>query len=89
MKRAVKRDSMYSWSRSIVDTKDDNPFWNGQGVIQFIKDVYNKKVFVGKYSNLGIWISKVNSRTITNLSQIQKNIGSNNLFLKTMTKLIN
>ena len=81
MKRAVKRDSMYSWSRSIVDTKDDNPFWNGQGAIQFIKDVYNKKVFVGKYSNLGIWISKVNSRTITNLSQIQKNIGSNNLFL--------
>ena len=81
MKRAVKRDSMYSWSRSIVDTKDDNPFWNGQGAIQFIKDVSNKKVFVGKYSNLGIWISKVNSRTITNLSQIQKNIGSNNLFL--------
>ena len=81
MKRAVKRDSMYSWSRSIVETKDDNPFWNGQGAIQFIKDVCNKKVFVGKYSNLGIWISKVNSRTITNLSQIKKNIGSNNLFL--------
>ena len=31
MKRAVKRDSMYSWSRSIVDKKDENPFWNGQG----------------------------------------------------------
>ena len=29
MKRAVKRDSMYSWSRSIVDKKDENPFWNG------------------------------------------------------------
>ena len=58
-------------------------------VYKFIKDVYNKKVFVGKYSNLGIWISKVNSRTITNLSQIQKNIGSNNLFLNEKTKLIN
>ena len=31
MKRPVKRDSMYSWSRSIVDKKDENPFWNGQG----------------------------------------------------------
>ena len=30
MKReTVKRDSMYSWSRSIVDKKDENPFWNG------------------------------------------------------------
>ena len=80
MKRAVKRDSMYSWSRSIVDKKDENPFWNGQGAIDFIKDVYDKKVFVGKYSNLGIWISKVNTRTITNINSIQKNIGTKNLF---------
>ena len=81
MKRAVKRDSMYSWSRSIVETKDDNPFWNGQGAIQFIKDVYNKKVFVGKYSNLGIWISKVNTKTFSNINSIKKNIGTKNLFL--------
>ena len=51
MKRAVKRDSMYSWSRSIVDKKDENPFWNGQGAIDFIKDVHN-----GKYLMVSILI---------------------------------
>ena len=66
MKRAVKRDSMYSWSRSIVDKKDENPFWNGQGAIDFIKDVHNGKVFNGKYSDIAIWISKVNTRTLEN-----------------------
>ena len=81
MKRAVKRDSMYSWSRSVVDKKDENPFWNGQGAIDFIKDVYDEKVFVGKYSNLGIWISKVNTKTFSNINSIKKNIGTKNLFL--------
>ena len=71
---------MYSWSRSVVDKKDENPFWNGQGFIDFIKDVYDEKVFVGKYSNLGIWISKVNTKTFSNINSIKKNIGTKNLF---------
>ena len=83
MKRAVKRDSMYSWSRSIVDKKDENPFWNGQGAIDFIKDVHDGKVFNGKYSDLGIWISKVNTRTIENYGTFnQSYIGNKNLYLK-------
>ena len=83
MKRAVKRDSMYSWSRSIVDKKDENPFWNGQGAIDFIKDVHDGKVFVGKYSNLAIWISKVNTRTLENYGTFnQEYIGTKNLYLK-------
>jgi len=83
MKRAVKRDSMYSWSRSIVDKKDENPFWNGQGAIDFIKDVHHEKIFNGKYSNLAIWISKVNTRTIENYGTFnQQYIGSKNLYLK-------
>ena len=83
MKRAVKRDSMYSWSRSIVDKKDENPFWNGQGAIDFIKDVHDGKVFNGKYSNLAIWISKVNTRTIENYGTFnQSYIGNKNLYLK-------
>ena len=57
MKR-VKRDSMYSWSRSIVDKKDENPFWNGQSGVQFIKDVHDGKVFKGKYKDLGIVLAK-------------------------------
>jgi hypothetical protein len=83
MKRAVKRDSMYSWSRSIVDKKDENEFWNGQGAIDFIKDVHEGKVFVGKWSGHGIWISKVNTRTIENYGTFnQEYIGSKNLYLK-------
>ena len=83
MKRAVKRDSMYSWSRSIVDKKDENSFWNGQGAIDFIKDVHDGKVFNGKYSDLGIWISKVNTRTIENYGTFnQSYIGNKNLYLK-------
>ena len=82
MKRAVKRDSMYSWSRSVVDKKDENPFWNGQGAIDFIKDVHDGKVFNGKYSNLAIWISKVNTRTIENYGTFnQEFIGHGNLYL--------
>jgi len=83
MKRSVKRDSMYSWSRSIVDNRDDNPFWNGQSAIPFIKDVYDGKVFNGKYSNIDIWISKVKTRTIDNYDNLnQDDIGVNNLYLK-------
>lgn len=82
MRRAVKRDSMYSWSRSVVDKRDENPFWNGQGAIDFIKDVHNGKVFIGKYSDLGIWISKVNTRTLENYGTFnQEYIGSKNLYL--------
>ena len=83
MKRSVKRDSMYSWSRSIVDNRDDNPFWNGQCAISFIKDVHDGKVFNGKYSNIDIWISKVKTRTIDNYDNLnQDDIGVNNLYLK-------
>jgi hypothetical protein len=82
MKRAVKKDSMYSWSRSIVDKKDENPFWNGQGAIDFIKDVHEGKVFIGKWSNIDIWISKVNVRTLDNYGTFnQEYIGSKNLYL--------
>ncbi len=82
MKRAVKRDSMYSWSRSIVDKKDENPFWNGQGAIDFIKDAHNGKVFNGRWKGFDIWISKVKTRTIDNYGTFnQEYIGSKNLYL--------
>ena len=82
MKRSVKRDSMYSWSRSIVDKKDENPFWDGQGAIDFIKDVHSGKVFVGEWHNHDIWISKVNTRTLDNYGTFnQEYIGSKNLYL--------
>lgn len=82
MKRAVKRDSMYSWSRSVVDKKDENPFWNGQGAIEFVKDVHNGKVFIGEWSNYDIWVCKSNTRTIENYGTFnQEYIGHGNLYL--------
>ena len=51
-------------------------------LIDFIKDVSDNKVFVGKYSNLRIWISKVNTRTIENYGTFnQEYIGTKNLYL--------
>ena len=64
---------MYSWSRSIVDKKDENPFWNGQG-IDFIKDVKDGKVFNGKYSDIDIWISKLIQELLKTTVHSMKNI---------------
>ena len=82
MKRAVKRDSMYSWSRSIVNKRDENPFWNGQSGFDFIKDVHDGKVFNGKYSNIGIVLAKVKESTIDNYGTINDQyVGFGNLYL--------
>ena len=58
MKRAVKRDSMYSWSRSVSNNRDDNPFWYGQSGVQFIKDISDGKVFNLKWWNCDIILAK-------------------------------
>ena len=68
MRRAVRKDSMYSWSRSIVNKKDENPFWDGQTGYEFIKDAHDGKVFTGIHSNLDIVIAKVKKNTIANYS---------------------
>ena len=82
MKRAVKRDSMYSWSRSIVDKKDENPFWNGQSGTEFIKDVHDGKVFKGKYKDLGIVLAKVKTSTLKNYGTFNEQYqGFGNLYL--------
>lgn len=65
MKRAVKRDSMYSWSRSVVTDKSENPFWDGQTAVDFIKDVSDGKVFNGEHSKLGITLARVKLNTLT------------------------
>ena len=82
MKRAVKRDSMYSWSRSIVDKKDENPFWTGQDIVQFVKDVHNDKVFKGKYKDLGIVLAKAKSSTLENYGTFNEEfVGYGNLYM--------
>ena len=82
MKRAVKRDSMYSWSRSIVDKKDENPFWTGQNIVQFVKDVHNDKVFKGKYKNLSIVLAKAKSSTLENYGTFNEEfVGYGNLYM--------
>ena len=82
MKRAVKRDSMYSWSRSIVNKKDENPFWNGQDGYTFIKEVHEDKIFKGKYSDLGIVLAKVKEDTLGNYGTFNAEyVGFGNLYL--------
>ena len=83
MKRAVKRDSMYSWSRSVINKKDENPFWNGQTGYEFIRDVHEGNVFVGpEFSNYDIWIAKMKESTIENYGTLNDQyIGFGNLYL--------
>ena len=83
MKRPVKRDSMYSWSRSIVDKKDENPFGMDKVQLILLKMFTDGKVFNGKYSDIAIWISKVNTRTLENYGTFNEEyIGHKNLYLK-------
>lgn len=82
MKRAVKKDSMYSWARSIVNKADENPFWNGQTPMEFVKDIHDGKVFIGEYSHLNIVISKVNTKTLGNYGTYNDDyIGFSKIFM--------
>lgn len=82
MRRAVKRDSMYSWSRSIVNKKDENPFWDGESGLEFIEKVYRGEVFTGKHSNLDIVIAKVKENTLENYGTVNDEyVGFGNLYL--------
>ena len=82
MKRAVKRDSMYSWSRSIVNKKDENTFWDGETGLEFIEKVYKGEVFTGKHANLDIVIAKVKENTLENYGTINDEyVGFGNLYL--------
>ena len=57
-------------------------FGTEKSAFEFIKDVSDGKVFVGKYSGYNIWISKVNTRTVTNYGTFnQQYIGTKNLYL--------
>ena len=82
MRRAVKKDSMYSWSRSVVNKRDENPFWNGQNGKDFIRDVHEGKVFVDKYKDCDIVLAKVKSTTMDNYGTINDQfVGFENLYL--------
>ena len=82
MRRAVKKDSMYSWSRSIVTKKDENPFWNGQTGKEFIKDVHDGKVFIGKYKDTGIVLARVKENTVGNYGTMNEEFkGHGNVYL--------
>ena len=82
MTRAVKKDSMYSWSRSIVNKRDENPFWNGQDGIEFIKDVHAGKVFVDKWENYDIVLARVKDITTDNYGTFNEEYqGFKNLYL--------
>ena len=82
MRRAVRRDSMYVWSRSLVNKKDENPFWNGQSGYEFIKDVKDGKVFTGKWKNYDIYLTKSKDSTFDNYGTFNDDyVGFTNIYL--------
>jgi len=84
MKRAVRRDSMYAWSRSLTPTKDENPFWNGQTPYQFVKDVHDGRIFTGKWKNYDIVLSKTTKSAIKKYGKLNdEGTAYGNLFFLT------
>ena len=66
MRKSVKGDSMYSYSRSIVNKKDENPFWDGESAYDFIKKIKDENILSGKWSNIRIWIARVKDLNTAN-----------------------
>ena len=66
MRKSVKGDSMYSYSRSIVNKKDENPFWDGESAYDFIKKIKDENILSGKWGNIRIWIARVKDLNTAN-----------------------
>lgn len=66
MRKAVKNDSMYSYSRSIVNKKDENPFWDGESAYDFVKKVKDENLFSDKWKDIRIWIARVKDLNMSN-----------------------
>ena len=66
MRKSVKGDSMYSYSRSIVNKKDENPFWDGESAYDFIKKIKDENILSGKWSNIRIWSARVKDLNTAN-----------------------
>jgi len=66
MRKSVKGDSMYSYSRSIVNKKDENPFWDGESAYDFIKKIKDGNILSGKWKDIRIWIARVKDLNTAN-----------------------
>ena len=60
IRRGVRRDSMYSFSKSISQDRKENkkgrlPYWNGESAVEWLKYFQENKL---KFRNHRIWISK-------------------------------
>ena len=60
MRRGVRRDSMYSFSKSISKDRKENkkgglPYWNGESAVEWLQYYQENKL---KFKNHRIWISK-------------------------------
>lgn len=84
MARSVKRDSMYAWCRSLTTNRDENPFWNGQKPVDFIKDMSKGHIFGGKWKNYDIILSKTTLPSIKKYGKIdEENRTFGNIFYLT------
>ena len=60
MRRGIRRDSMYSFSKSIsLDRKENEknklPYWNGESALEWLEYYHNNKL---KFKNHRLWIAK-------------------------------
>jgi hypothetical protein len=73
MKRAVKRDSMYAWSRSLTNIKKENSFWNGETPVEFCKRVSRGEVFNNKWETYDIFITRTTDSSIRKYGKLGEN----------------
>ena len=60
MKRGIRRDSMYTFSKSLSQDRKENeknklPYWNGESALEWLEYYHNNKL---KFKNHRLWIAK-------------------------------
>jgi hypothetical protein len=82
MHRSIKRDSMYNFSRSLVNKRTENEFWNGQSGYDFVKEVSEGKIFNGKWEDYGIFLTLAQESTFDNYGTFNDEyVGYGNIYL--------
>ena len=68
MRRGVRRDSMYSFSKSVsLDRKENDrgglPYWNEESALDWLEYYHDNKL---KFKDIRLWISKSHKKSILN-----------------------
>ena len=73
---------MYNFSRSLVNKRTENEFWNGQSGYDFVKEVSEGKIFNGKWEDYGIFLTLAQESTFDNYGTFNDEyVGYGNIYL--------